>query len=311
MRRVIWLIAILLVLLGLVVGGWLLSRGTAPSPYVADAVVDSPYWSEHDRLIDIDGVTLRVRESGPENAQPVLLIHGFSYSLESWEAWAQTLDDTYRVIRFDLPGHGLSGPDPDNAYAVSDTVEVLDGLMTALDLNNTVLVGNSLGGLVAWRYTADNSDRVARLALLAPGGYSINGVTEEPVAVPVAVSFYLRSAPLPMVQGATARLFGDASRMPDGMSERVRDLMLPQADALIARLEQFTLPDPEADLARISRPVLLIWGERDVMVPVDHGERMLAVIPDAELIRFTDLGHIPHEEAPADTVDDLLVFMQE
>ena len=309
MARMLLLIVILL----LVAGGaaWLIfGRGggdTAPQ-----AAIDSPYWSEDDRLVDVDGVSARVRVEGPDNAPIVVMIHGFSYSLESWDDWAAGLSEDYRVVRMDLPGHALTGPDPQARYSVPETVDFLAGLMDAMNIREASLIGNSLGGLVAWRYAADNPGRVDDLVLVAPGGFSINGVTEEPVDVPAGVRFYLTSAPRPMVAGASAGLFGDASRMDPDLAARVHALMQGEGvgEALVQRLEVFTLPAPDADLARIETPTLILWGERDGMVPVEHASRFEAAIPDAELIVYDDLGHILHEEAPARTLEDVRAFLE-
>lgn len=191
------------------------------------------------------------------------------------------------------------------------TVDFLGGLMDAMEIGEATLVGNSLGGLVAWRYAADHPGRVDRLVLIAPGGFSINGVTEEPVDVPVGVRFYLTQAPRAVVAGATAGLFGDATRMDPALPDRIHDLMQGEGvgEALVQRLEVFTLPDPEADLARVTAPTLILWGGRDGMVPVEHAARFEAAMPDAEVIVYDDLGHILHEEAPERSLTDVRAFL--
>lgn len=280
---------------------------------VPTAAVDSPWWQASDRIVDVDGVPARVRVEGPEDAPVLVMIHGFSFSLESWDGWAADLASDYRVIRMDLPGHGLTGPDPQARYSVPQTVDFLGGLMDAMDIREATLVGNSLGGLVAWRYAADHPGRVDNLVLVAPGGFSINGVTEEPVEVPMGVRFYLTQAPQPMVAAATSALFGDASRMEPDLPARIHGLMQGEGvgEAMVQRLEVFTLPDPEADLARVAVPTLILWGGRDSMVPVEHAARFEAAMPQAELIVYDDLGHILQEEAPARTVEDVRAFLSE
>ena len=285
--------------------------GKSRAPSVPQASIDSPYWREADRLVDVDGVTARVRVEGPDGAPVIVLVHGFSHSLESWDAWAADLSSDHRVVRMDLPGHGLTGPDPQARYSVPQTVDFLAGLVDALDLQSFTLAGNSLGGLVAWRYAADHPDRVDHLVLLAPGGYSINGVTAEPVAVPMAVNFYLTQAPEPVVSAATAALYGDPSRMDPAVPARIHALMRGEGvgQAMVERLQVFTLPDPESDLARVSVPTLILWGGRDGMVPTEHAARFEAAIDGAELIVYDDLGHVVQEEDPARTLADLRAFL--
>tara|TARA_R110000868_G_scaffold80913_3_gene229440 strand:+ start:2240 stop:3181 length:942 start_codon:yes stop_codon:yes gene_type:complete len=303
-----------IVLAALIVIGamaWMLTRPAADPALDQAARLDSPYWTDADRLVDIDGVMARVRSEGPADAPVIVMVHGFSYSLESWDGWAEDLSADHRVIRMDLPGHGLTGPDPLQRYSVPQTVEFLGALLDELGLDHVTLAGNSLGGLVSWRLAAQRPDLVDRLVLVAPGAYSINGVTDQPVAVPMGVSFYLTSAPEAMVAAASAGLYGDVSRMDPALPGRVHALMQTPGvgQALVERLEVFTLPDPTADLARVQAPALVLWGGRDVMIPVEQAARIAADLPQAELIIHDDLGHILHEEDPARTVADVRAFL--
>ncbi|WP_417478509.1 alpha/beta fold hydrolase [Maricaulis sp.] len=303
-----------IVLAALIVIGalaWMLTRPAADPALDQAARLDSPYWTDADRLVDIDGVMARVRSEGPADAPVIVMVHGFSYSLESWDGWAEDLSADHRVIRMDLPGHGLTGPDPLQRYSVPQTVEFLGALLDELGLDHVTLAGNSLGGLVSWRLAAQRPDLVDRLVLVAPGAYSINGVTDQPVAVPMGVSFYLTSAPEAMVAAASAGLYGDVSRMDPALPARVHALMQTPGvgQALVERLEVFTLPDPTADLAQVQAPALVLWGGRDVMIPVEQAARIAADLPQAELIIHDDLGHILHEEDPARTVADVRAFL--
>lgn len=304
-----WMLLLgLIALVAVAIALWWLNR-PEPEPVPAD---DSPYWTADDRRVDVDGVSARVRVQGPDNAPVLVMIHGYSFSLESFDAWAADLSADYRVVRMDLTGHALTGPDPQQRYSVPQTVEFVGALLDEMDVQSATLMGNSLGGLVAWRLAADRPDLVDRLVLIAPGGFSINGVTEDPVPVPAPVAFYLRNAPQGMIAAATSRLYGDATRMAPDVPQRVGDLMRTPGvgDALVERVEVFTLPAPEADMARVQAPALILWGGRDVMIPVDHAARMEAALPDARAVIYEDLGHIPHEEDPARTLVDVREFLE-
>jgi pimeloyl-ACP methyl ester carboxylesterase len=305
-RTLMGLLAVLLVAIAAV---WFFTRG---GPDIVTAVEDSPYWTSADRRVDLDGRAVRVRVEGPESAPVLVMIHGFSFSLESWDQWTSDLVTDYRVIRMDLPAHGLTGPDPQRRYSTTETVDFTADLLDALEIEDATIIGNSLGGLVAWRLAAERPDLASRLVLVAPGGYSINGVTEEAVPVPAAIAFYLRSAPQLMINAATAGLYGDASRMDPSVPERVGDLMQGEGvgDALVERIEVFTLPDPTEDLARVSAETLILWGRRDAMIPVDHADRFIADMQQARAIIYDDLGHIPHEEDPARTLADVREFLE-
>jgi pimeloyl-ACP methyl ester carboxylesterase len=193
---------ILLAVLIIALFAWMLR------PLDADAVA-AQWMTSEDRFVTVDGERWRVRESGPETAPALVLIHGFSHSLEAWEPWADRLDDDYRIIRFDLPGHGLTGPRADAAYSVPDTVAQVSALLDAIAPDTFTIGGNSLGGLVAWRYAADHPEHVSGLVLVSPGGYPNLGVGDEPAPVPDAVRTYLTLAPQPGVAAATAALYAD------------------------------------------------------------------------------------------------------
>ncbi len=257
-----------------------------------------------DRFVEAAGQSWRVREEGPAGAPALVLIHGFSHSLETWDAWAEDLSRDYRVIRFDLPGHGLTGAREDGAYSVADTVTQVAALLDAAAPERFVLGGSSLGGLVSWRYAADHPDRVEGLVLVSPGGYPIHGVTDEPAPIPLPVRLYLNTAPEVGVRAATRSLYADPAKVTDEQVARIRAMMTAPGvqDALLQRLEQFTLPDPEPDLARVTAPALLLWGAADVMVPAAHAARFEAAMPDARVVILEDAGHMPMEEAPEDSL---------
>ena len=273
--------------------------------------VRGAWMGENDRLVEAAGQTWRVRETGPENAPAIVLIHGFSHSLEGFEALAERLDDDHRVIRFDLPGHALTGPRADEAYSVSDTLAQVSGLLDEIAPGRFAIAGNSLGGLIAWRYAANNPERVSHLALISPGGYPNLGVGEEPAPVPAQIRLFLATAPEAGVRAATATLYADPSRMTDADVERIGALMRIEGvgDALIKRIEQFTLPDPNPSLRQIQAETLIIWGAADIMVTPEHGPRFAAAIPNAELILLNDAGHMAQVEQPDKVADAIRALL--
>ncbi|KAA5804751.1 alpha/beta fold hydrolase [Alkalicaulis satelles] len=282
-----------------------LTRSPGPAPVDADLPASA------DRLVEAAGQTWRVREEGPADAPALILIHGFSHSLETWDAWAEDLTADYRVIRFDLPGHGLTGPREDEAYSVSDTVDQVAGLLAQIAPERFILGGSSLGGLVSWRYAALHPERVEALVLVSPGGYPIHGVSDEPAPLPLPVRIYLTTAPEVGVRAATRSLYADPSLVTDEQVARIRAMMRTPGvpEALVARIEQFTLPDPEPDLARVTAPALLLWGAADAMVPAEHGPRFAAALPDARLVVLENVGHMPMEEAPQDSLQVVRNFL--
>ena len=264
-----------------------------------------------DRFMTVADATIRVREEGPDSAPVIVLLHGFTLSLESWDGWAEALRATHRVIRYDLLGHGLTGPDAQRRYSPTDRATFHAAVMDALGIDRASLAGNSLGGLIAWHYAADHPARVDKLILISPGAYPFNGVTDSPAPIPPPLEAYLRLPTEPAVQFNLSLLYGDASKVAPERIAVTHHMLTRQGngDAAIAHLEAFVLPDPTARLGQVEAPTRVQWGTLDPLIPVAHGDRIVAAMPNASLARFDGAGHIPHEEIPTETVADAIAFL--
>ncbi len=264
-----------------------------------------------EQFIEVAGARVRVRSEGPANAPVLVMLHGFSFSLESWDAWAADLRQDYRVVRYDLLGHGLSGPDPQQRYSPDERVAFHHQLMQHLGIKQATLIGNSFGGLLAWRYAVAHPSMVSRLILVDPAAFSINGVTETPVPVPEFMRAYLMTVPEVGLRASLARVYFDNSRLTPDRFETIRKMMTQPGNgpALVGHLEEFTLPDPEAALRSITAPTLILWGEKDAVIPLEQAHRMKAAIRDAQLKIYDNVGHAPQEEAPERTLPDVREFL--
>ncbi len=300
-----WIVALAAVVAG-IGGGFAYWR----SQQTADAA-SATYLTADDRMMTIAGAKVRVRIEGPPEAPPIILLHGFIYSLESFDAWAADLKRDHRVIRFDLLGHGLSGPDPLQRYAPQERADFVGDVMDALAIDRAVIAGNSLGGLAAWRFAATSPDRVAGLILISPGGYPDNGVAETPLSPPAPVAFFLRNANEASVAFTMQAIYADKTQVTPERVKRTADMMRQpgNGEAYVQSIEEFSLPDPEPILKSITAPTLILWGADDKVISVDHGKRMAAAIPGASLIIYEGIGHVAHEEAPERSLGDARAFL--
>lgn len=309
MKKIILTILILLVLgvAGIGVFYWQATKG------VSAAALEETYARPTDRFVDIDGARVRIREEGDPSAPPILLIHGFTHSLETWDGWAEALKSDYRVIRYDLLGHGLTGPDPKERYAPVERAAFLGEIFNALEIESATIAGNSLGGLAAWRFASNNPHQVDALILISPGAYPLNGVSDEPAEIPAAMKAYLMTAPEAGVRASAELIYADDSKITEDRLSTMRDMIRREGngEALIKSLEEFTLPDPSQALSQILAPTLILWGEDDIIIPIAQGRKMEGVIPDARLIAHSGVGHAAQEEAPAQTVADAIAFLRE
>lgn len=292
-----------------IVGGalWLWT----PDKFRAD--LESRYLASPGDLRDVAGVRLHIRDTGPRDAPAVILIHGFGSSLHTWEDWARALSTGYRVIRFDLPGSGLSGADPTGDYTDRRSLQVLVALMDGLGVQRASLIGNSIGGRIAWKFAAGQPDRTDKLVLVSPDGFASAGfqygVKPE---VPRLIRLMRYVLPKPMLRMNLAPAYGDPARLTDAILDRYYDLMLAPGvrDALIARMEQTVLEDPEPLLPRITAPTLLLWGEKDAMIPVSNAADYRRLVPDVTLAALPGLGHVPQEEDPARSLEPVIAFLK-
>ncbi|MCW2284411.1 pimeloyl-ACP methyl ester carboxylesterase [Rhodoblastus acidophilus] len=268
----------------------------------------------------VDGVRLRLRDTGPRDAPAVILLHGFCASLDTWEPWAKTLSTRYRVIRFDLPGFGLTGADPTGDYSDARETKILTDLMNELGVARANLVGNSMGGRIAWKFAAEHPDRVTRMVLVSPEGFGAlpgdQGKTDartEPNAAapwPMRALEYL-APPRSVVKAGLSAAYANIESLSEATLTRYSDLLLAPGvrQAIVARWSQMRPRDPAPILASIKTPTLLLWGERDGVIPIDEADLFLRDLPHATLVRLPNLGHLPFEENPAASLAPLQRFL--
>jgi pimeloyl-ACP methyl ester carboxylesterase len=260
----------------------------------------------------VDGVRLRLRDTGPRDAQAVILLHGFGASLDTWEPWAQALSARYRVIRFDLPGFGLTGPDPTGDYTDARAMKILIDLMDQLGVDRASLIGNSLGGRIVWNFAALNPDRVIRIVLVSPDGFASPGFEyDKAPEVPLMMRALPYVAPRGLLRDSLAAAYAHPEALSETTLTRYRDMMLAPGvrPAILIRMGQVILRDPAPTLARIRAPTLLLWGEKDGMIPIANAADYLRDIPHATLVRLPNLGHVPFEEDPEGSLAPVKLFL--
>jgi len=264
------------------------------------------------RFIEVNGMQVHLRDEGPhDDPAPIVLLHGTSASLHTWQGWALALRDKRRVIRFDLPGFGLTGPNRHNEYSTAADVLFVRAVLDKLGVQRFVLAGNSLGGLIAWTVAARMPDRVDRLILVDSAGYppqSLATPQQMPLGFRIARMPWLRQLagyilPRGLIETSLRQLYGD----PANVTADQVDLYFAMArragnrDALGRRLDQLQPADLSL-LKAIQAPTLILWGGRDRLLPPELGRRFEDDIPGSRLVVFDDLGHIPQEEDPKRTV---------
>ena len=287
----------------------------APDRAVADL---KPRWAAApSQFVAIDGMLVHLRDQGPrDDPAPVVLLHGTSASLHTWEGWAAVLQLKRRVISLDLPGFGLTGPFPDGDYRMSHYSAFLGNVLDQLQVPRAVVVGNSFGGQLAWQFALDDPQRVERLVLVDAAGYPRNA-TSMPIGfrlaqIPALAPVMANVLPRPMIEASVRNVYGDPSKVSDELVERYYQLTLRAGnrEALRQRFIQAEAGQGYSRIAELNVPTLILWGGRDELIPPANAERFKRDIKGSRLVLFDELGHVPQEEDPLRTVAVLIGFLE-
>lgn len=273
------------------------------TPDKSKAELEKIYGSPKNAYVSALGVNLHYQDTGPsKNAIPILFLHGFGASLQTWDTWAQALSDEYRVISVDLPGFGLTGEDPSGIYTDQRSVEVLEAFLKELNIPKVVLVGNSMGGKFAWQFAARYPNQVTKLVLISPDGYASPGIEYgKKIEVPAIADLYRYFFSRMFLVMNLKPAYANPNTLNDALVNRYYDLMLAPGvrGAILGRMQQTVLQDPVPSLSSIQVPTLLIWGEKDAFIPIRNSNDYLKVMPNAKRVSLPNIGHLPQEEQPS------------
>ena len=272
------------------------------TPDKSKAELEKIYGSPKTAYVSALGVNIHYQDTGPlKNQIPILFLHGFGSSLQTWDSWSEALSREYRVISLDLPGFGLTGEDPSGIYTYQRSVEFIEAFLKELQIPKVVLVGNSMGGKFAWQFAARYPDQVTKLVLISPDGYASPGIeygkkTEVPAIAELYRYFFSKTFLAMNLEPA----YANPKTLNDALVNRYYDLMLAPGvrGAILARMQQTVLQDPIPSLATIKVPTLLLWGEKDAFIPIANSNDYLKVMPNAKRVSLPNIGHLPQEEQP-------------
>jgi pimeloyl-ACP methyl ester carboxylesterase len=271
-------------------------------------------------FIDVKGQTVHLRDEGLSgDPLPIILVHGTSASLHTWEGWVRALKSQRRVITFDLPGFGLTGPftgpyEAGNYHGDAYAKFVLD-LMDTLKIDRAVLGGNSLGGEVAWRTAAMAPKRVASLLLVDAVGPAFTPISVplgfQMARIPVLNRMLDFALPRSLVAQGVADVYGDPTRIKPELIDRYFELTLRAGNrrAFVQRMQAWVPGEHAERIATLTQPTLIIWGSKDRLIPPSVGEEFERLIKGSQRVVLDGLGHVPQEEDPARSVAPVKVFL--
>lgn len=301
-----WLFILLIVaIVGVAVWGY--------APDIEPSELQAQYGQPPSQFIELpNGQSVHVRDEGPRDAPAILLIHGSNASLHTWQGWADDLKKDYRVVRYDQPGHGLTGAQIKGDYSTEAFRDTGAAVMNRLGINRYVVAGNSMGGWVAWNIALKYPARVAGLVLIDSSGAPEAKPTKIPIGFKLAQSAAVRPilkvfTPRVIIKQSLEQSVGDPSRITPEMVDLYWKLLLHPGnrEATVARGDFPRKPADAMEFAGLTMPSLILWGKKDTLIPLANAVWFSRQLPNDTLVTYDDLGHIPMEEDPARTVADL------
>jgi len=273
------------------------------------------YANEHSKFIEINEMQVHFRDEG--KGFPIVLVHGTASSLHTWDAWTNELKKTNRVIRMDLPAFGITGPNKNADYSIESYTTFLHSFVEKLNLEKFHLAGNSLGGNIAWNYAAEHPAKVEKLILVDASGLPTN---KEPPAIfkmaktPVLRSLFLYVTPKMLITKNIKEVYADDDKVTDELVTRYHKMALRAGNrqAFIDRAKTDFKLDAKINTDRlksIQTPTLLIWGAKDLWIPLDNGKRMNRILVNSKLEVLENSGHVPMEENPKESLELLKNFL--
>lgn len=313
MKRLIKWLAILLLAALAIVFFW----GYAPDTEAAQ--MKAKYGSATSRYAELEpGLRVHYRDEGKPDGRVIVLIHGSNASLHTWEQWVAILGKDYRVISLDLPGHGLTGKNPAGVYDNASYVGIVDRLLVKLKIEKAVVGGNSMGGGVSWMYALAHPEKVEALLLVDASGQPYARSGNTPIGfclmrMPVIKEAARFIAPRSIFESSVKTSMSVESKIDDRLIDRYWELNRYPGNRE-ATMQRFANPNSmkpgtKERLATIKVPVLIMWGAEDNLIPVSSARWFADAIPQANLVIYPDVGHIPMEEIPEKSAGDFKIWL--
>jgi pimeloyl-ACP methyl ester carboxylesterase len=271
------------------------------------------------KFIQVNDVLVHYRDEGNRaDSTPIVLIHGTAASLHTWEAWVKELKQTHRVISMDLPAYGLTGPNKTGDYSQEYYAQFMHHFLEKLDVKKCILGGNSLGGAIAWRYALNYPTEVSKLILIDAAGYPMESksvpMAFQLAGVPVLNNIFQFVTPRFIVQKSIENVYADKTKVEPDLVDRYFNLALRAGNrqAFIERMSTFkTLLNDSTylQIKNIKTPTLILWGDKDLLIPLTVAENFHADLPNDTLVVLKNLGHTPMEENPKQSLQVLINFL--
>jgi pimeloyl-ACP methyl ester carboxylesterase len=264
------------------------------------------YTNEQSKFINIQGVNVHYRDEGNQNDSiPLVLIHGTSSSLHTWDSIVPALVGKKRIIRLDLPAFGLTGPHPQRDYSINFYNQFIDAFLNAIGVQQYIIAGNSLGGSIAWNQALAYPNKVKQLVLINSGGYpkknEKGNIGFKLASTPVVGDVLLKFTPRGIIRKSVEDVYSDKAKVNEVLVQRYFDLLLREGNrnATLDIFKQRIIFGSSERIKNIKTPTLIIWGEDDQLIDVSNAYLFDKDIQNSQLVIIPKTGHVPMEENPS------------
>lgn len=269
-------------------------------------------WSyDNSKFVEIDGMDVHYRING--NGQPLVLLHGTGASLHTWEGWTSILEENYQIISVDLPAFGMTGPSLNRDYSIGAYVNFVDAFLAKIGIDSFALAGNSLGGGISWNYAAAHPQKVKALILVDPSGFKQR--KKLPLALRITKSktfspLLKKFSPKFLFSKSLKEVYYDDSKLDQAIIDRYYELFRREGNRQ-AYIDRGQTPNNyNVDLLNtIDIPTLILWGANDEWITSDDAVKFKKRIKNAKVIIYNKMGHVPMEEDPEKTANDVNDFL--
>lgn len=262
--------------------------------------VTAQYTTTQSHMLMLNGANVHYFDIG--EGPVVLMVHGSGTEIGAWLAPANALAKKgYRVLAYDMPGSGLSDPEPSGEYTIPATVQTLHNFMAALHLEAVTVVGHSTGGQTAWTASLEMPRQIARLVLVAPTGHPHpSPLTWQLAKIPVVGEVMRFITPKFVIRDNLRQTFYDKNKISEQLVDRYSTMIRKEGTrtALLEKMRSVSFAGHE-NVRCIAYPTLIVWGQQDTWLPVELGRWFADQIKQAELLVLPNIGHdVPEEIAP-------------
>jgi pimeloyl-ACP methyl ester carboxylesterase len=289
--------------------------------YAADvpvAEIKAKYANSESEFVDLgQGLIVHLRDEGPAGAPALILLHGSNSQLQTWDKWTAQLKNKYRIIRLDLPGHGITGPDPKDDYSAAASISVIDRLAANRGLTHFILGGNSMGGGIAYYYALAHPQKLDGLILVDAAGGPENSTKKLPIGfrimqMPVINELATVITPRSIIEKSLRASVSRGGYINDAEVDLYWNMLRRPGnrDATLKRFAAYRNRDRNPKgVENMPIPTLILWGQKDKLIPVSAVPWFEKQFPDHVTHIYPDTGHLPMQEVAEQSANDVAAWL--